>query len=201
VKGLAWVIFGIIVFLGALICCFVLVYRSPLLATIPIETSRKKIDELQNQAFIRRSSLTLFLNRLYGNADKYVFRPPRILPTFDTDGTVQGYVMYGMVTRWDPQARLLTLSSYLGRPVSVRFDPDLDRSFAVVPRLDGYGVAQSVGESDFVQTSQDPRYTDLFCENDVVSVETPHKQQFSYVSRGTPIVPRSIQLSFRLCDK
>ncbi len=201
VKKIAWIVLGIIVFASLMVLGVSVLYRSALVATQSVEAYRKKFDERQNQAFIARSSSMMALNRLYGNGDKYVFRPPRVVPSFKKDGTIQGYTIYGMVSTWNPQSHLLTLSSYLGRPVSVRFDPDLDGSMAVVPKLDNYGVADSIGERDFVSTIRDNRYTELFCVGDIVSIESPSPQQFSYSARGTPIVPRIIQLSFRLCDK
>lgn len=200
-KKIVWILFGIIVFITTVLVGFSMVYRFPILASQSLEKKRKTFDDWQNQLFIRRSAAMLLINRLYGNADKYVFRPPRVIPTYNSKKGIQGYLVYGMVTSWNPQSHVLNLSSYLGRPLAVRFDPDVDGSMAVMPQLDNYGVAQSISERDFVETSRHQRYATLFCVGDIVSVETQHVQQFSYFSRGIPIVPRVIQLSFRLCEQ
>lgn len=88
-------------------------YRSVDGVSMVTEQKRKAFDETQNQLFIKRSIWFRAIHAWYGNGDKYVFRPPRIVPNYREDGVVQGYTVYGMVTTWSPGDRIVELSSYL----------------------------------------------------------------------------------------
>lgn len=134
------------------------------------------------------------------NPDKYVDRPARIVPDRDADGSYKGFVVYGLVTKWDPEGKVLSLDAYTGNKLFVRLDPDTDRSLIVIPKLDKLGVAVD-SSMQVVTSASEPNWSTLFCYADIVSVHTTTADAITASSEEYPLIPKRVQLSHRLCEQ
>lgn len=174
-------------------------YRSPALSSHRMETIRQRVDEYSRRAFIRKNPLFLFVNTtLLGNGDKYIYRPPRIVPANTFQGA-RAYEVFGMVSSWNPDTRTMEVNSYIGKHLFVRFDPTLDGSIAYVPLLDSTGAVADFREDDFVSDTSSNRFETLFCPGDIVSIRIDDPLEIKTASLTSPIVPKEIRLSHRLC--
>jgi hypothetical protein len=174
-------------------------YKGPFPQNSRVETWRKTIDVQLRATSMQKN--TLWINSIvFHNQDKYTWYPPRVIVKTDKNGTASGYAVYGMVTSWDPQARLLMLSSYTGKTLFVLFDPTPNGPIAIMNRFDRFGQVQG-GEIQLVLDTSVPNWDTLFCSYDIVSVEAKTANVFNKTSREAPLVPTGIALVNRLCKQ
>lgn len=177
------------------------VYQSQFPQDPTIEHWRNTADQELRSGFISGNSFIIWINRfIFHNQDKYAWYPPRILPVYNSDGTIYGYRAYGMVASWDPVGKLLTLNSYIGNTLFVRFDPKPGGSIAYMPKFDIFGQMQ-FGELPVIQNTYVPNWNTAFCQYDIVSVEAKTADAFSRTSEKLPLVPTVITLYNRLCKQ
>jgi hypothetical protein len=180
----------------SLLFCFYLLflmYKYPLVQHPIIEQARIAVDKRLFAGWTSVDPVYAWVHRyIFHNQDKYGFYPPRIIPQYTKQHTVDGYVVYAMVTNWNWQANLLTLSSYLGRQIYVRFEPTQKGPTAFLPQLDSTGNV--IFEKTDVVDRIVPNWITLFCPSDILSVEAPSYTVFLYSSTKSPVVPKTITL-------
>jgi hypothetical protein len=186
-----------------LFCIFLLLeaYKTPLPENSRVEMWRYTTDRALQRGIEQKNPFTFWLNRMvFRNSDKPVFRPPRILRVSDTNNKTTGYQFFGVVSAWDPNTKLLTLNSYLGQPVVVRFDPTRDGSYAYFPVLDTRGVMDETKPLLFVGSTAHSAFPTLFCTGDIMSIETASWLRIMYSSQFYPVIPKLIMLSHHICS-
>lgn len=160
------------------------------------EQVRKKIDALFETQYKRRTPPGVWVHDVvFGNNDKYVFRPPRIEAAYDNKGKFLGFELHALVLSWNPGGKLLRVRTYTRREADVRLDPERDKSFAVVAPMDRYGKIPSVDSIKIVTSSDDPLWERLFCAGDTVVIRANKKSVFM----SSPVVPENVRLTHRLC--
>jgi hypothetical protein len=177
-----------------------LVYRQYPELTV-FEPYRVSVDRMLGEEFVKKSPLyKTITDSVLRNTDAYIFRPARIVPNPDRYGKLDAYLVYGVLQSWEPEDKLVTLTSYAGGLLWVRFDPEQYGTFAVYPALDNYGVIQDMNMR-FVSSSADPLWDTQFCAGDVLAVYADSPSAFRASSAFSPMIPARIELSFRLCDR
>ena len=193
---------GVCFLFVALVFVVLVVYRGSYLQIISVEHMRISLDTRFEGWFVNRNLPFLWLNSaVFGNGDKYAFYPPRIVPVLDDAGITRAYHVYGMVTFWDPDAKILGLNSYIGRPLYVQFNPENDNSMGVIPQLNSQGQVRSVASIQFVDRSDIPNWNTLFCPSDIIKVEVKERKSIEDSSRDYPIIPTTITLTRRICTQ
>lgn len=164
------------------------------------EYLRKSTDSLLKRLYDKQvGGGRLISNVVFGNRDKYVWRPPRVVPVYDKVGAISGYDIFGIVTSWDPEARLLYISSYVRKSLTVKLDPEHDNSIAVIAPMDRQGAIPALNAIQIVDSSTFPGWRELFCVGDTVAVQVRKHQELSKGSIDDPIVPMHVRLEHRLC--
>ena len=168
---------------------------------VSTERYRRALDEMWKQAYDRQLPLAVWFQQIvFHNKDKYVFRPPRILVNNDIGESKEiFYELYGKVTFWDPDAKMVGVNSYIGKTFFVRLDPVVDGSYAIVPHLDRWGGMLDAGAVPVVSRASDASWQTLFCPSDIVSIVFSDKHALDTNSQTSPLVPKFISLSQRLC--
>ncbi len=196
-------------FVGLLVSIVVLLpllglwwYRGYFSSELEPEKLRFRIDAAFENAYRQNDPYAIWFNRVvFKNGDKFAWRPPRILAThIPTTYEVSGYEFYGVVTRWRPDVKLLHINTYIGKPLTVRFDPDSDRSIAIIPKLDAYGKIIGSNILPVVQSMYVPDWNTLFCESDIVSIKVRSKFSIMFGRPDNPLIPVNIVLTQRLCQ-
>jgi hypothetical protein len=179
------------------------IYRGTFPTLTPIETWRISVDKQLEALYYKRTPLALFVDQtVFHTLDNNFWEPPRVMPVYDKQQKKTGYKVYGMVRFWDANAKLLGLNSYLGKPMFVRFDPDSQKTLAIFLKMDGYGeLSEENSEFLFVDHTDIPQWSTLFCVGDVVSVEAKTANVFDRATRTQPLIPTLIVLARRLCKK
>lgn len=164
------------------------------------EALRRRIDAILQKEYTEGSFTAKLINAyVLGNRDKFVWRPSRIIPSYDYTGTkFLGYMVSGVVTGWEPRRNLLTISSYIGRTLYVRFDPTNDRSVGVFPPLNAYGAVGTEKVFPVVTVTGD-NWDKLFCTSDIVNVFFRKRGDLIWSHQYKPIIPTSIMLTQRVC--
>jgi len=164
------------------------------------ELPRLKVDEVLKNASIKKNLLGIAINSfIFGNADKYVWRPPRVVPVYDQKGKITGYDIFGVVTSWDADARLLHIRSYTRKNLVVRMDPEFDDSIAVIAPMDRQGQISDLDSIVIVDTTSYPQWDSLFCVGDTVAVQVRTRTELQKGSLSYPVVPIHVRLEHRLC--
>jgi hypothetical protein len=177
------------------------IYQNQFPQHTTIEHWRNTADQELWNGYMSGNSIVLWINRaVFHNQDKYAWYPPRILPVYYTDGTIHGYQLYGMVTSWDPENKLLTLNSYIGKTLFVRFDPKPGGSVAYMPKFDAFGQMQ-FGDLPVIRSTDIPDWNTVFCRYDILSIEAKTADAFNRASEKSPLVPAVITLYNRLCKQ
>jgi hypothetical protein len=190
VFGILCIIFGLLQ-----------LYTLPIPSGLRYENIKLSIDRTLQTGWNQRESLARFLYRtVLRNGDKIVFFPPRITGEYDFKGRPVGYVVYGAVTAWDAKERLLTVSSYTGRSMSVRFDPSSYTQTAILPALDKHGSIITSKAIRTITSLPIKNIDTLFCPQDVIAIKTRTYQEILSASATRPLVPEHIRLTFRLCE-
>jgi hypothetical protein len=181
--------------------CVVQCYVLPISNNTSIETFRGHIDITLRNAWIRQDVLARGLySTIFRNRDKLIFFPPRITPQYSVDRKIQGYISYGMVKTWDAGKKLLTLSSYTGGILYVRFDPDTYEQKAIFMGSGISGDIETTKPVKIITNLSISNIGTLFCENDVFSIETATWRELFFSTPDHPVVPRELMLSFYLCQ-
>jgi len=195
-------VFGSIIFLillsvfGVIQC-----YTRPFPSTAGVENLRVRVDAVFRDAWRHRDLGAVLLYRtVFGNGDKNTFFSPRVRTVYDPSGDKQGYTAFGMVTAWDVGEKLLTLSSYAGGTLYVRFDPDVYGQKAILPALDAYGSVDILKPIGIITSLAIPNANTLFCVRDVVSITADTWQELFSTTPVHPAIPKEVVLSFRLCQ-
>lgn len=176
-------------------------YVRPVPAGEPYDTIRVAVGRTLRSAWIQRAAWARTVYRtVLRNSDKIVFFPPRIMARYDFKGETIGYISYGRVVAWDWQERLLTISSYTGNVISVRFDPTVYEQTATLAELGQYGGAVESKPVQMVRSLPVPNLETLFCPDDVLEMTTRTYQELGGASPASPLVPNQLVLSFRLCQ-
>jgi hypothetical protein len=190
-------IFGILL----LVYCALQCYIRPIPSTVRFENVRTHVDGVFWNAWVHENPRAQWLySHVFPNSDKSVFFPPRITTEYDDRGRCLGYMSFGMVTTWDAAQKLLTLSSYFGGTLYVRFDPDAYGQTATLPVLDMHGSIDTSKGIQIVKTTSIPNEETLFCSGDVLSIETSTWQELFSTTPTRPVIPKTLMLSFRLCQ-
>jgi len=198
-----WIFVGVFVILFFLLpLVFWEIYRGPFPQQSSVEQWRKSVDKQLAPGFNQRTSFYALLDRVaLHNLDKNFWEPPRILPVFNQLGYRVRYEVYGVVRFWDPGAKLLGINSYLGRQMFVRFDPTMNGSIGIFLPLNGYGQFVKPNTFLFVNSSDIPQWSTLFCVGDVVSIEVKDPGAFRVATQSQPLTPSVISLAQRLCKQ
>jgi hypothetical protein len=174
------------------------VYQVPFIQNARIDTWRQGVDSLLKRTY--STQRTRWVNDvIFRNKDKYTWYPPRIQLVYNENSIIR-YKVYGMVTSWDSNTRLLTVSSYLGKPLYIRFSPTPAGPIAIIPKLDRYGQLTSLGVQT-IEYFNVPNWNTLFCQHDIVAVNAKSYMQFFQSTREKPLVPTVITLTLRICDQ
>ncbi len=194
----------LVVFIFAIFFCFALFfywYTGAVDVPVISESLRVKLDGYFLEKYNKRDPFTRFLHTtVFGNADKYVWEPPRPVPVYSrSSGDFSGYDVFGMVTSWEPEAYTLRVRSYNRQNLVVRLNPELDRSIAVIAPMDQYGYISSVNVMRIVSSTMDTFWPTLFCPSDIVAVSVSSKFNLSTSSNESPIIPKHVRLVRRLC--
>jgi hypothetical protein len=193
-AALSLIVFGILLTLFITLQ----VYQVPFIQNPSVEQWRQRIDSQLKQTFVTLRHP--WINAvIFHNKDKYIWYPPRIQFAYN-ENSIIGYKVYGMVVSWDYEAKLLTLSSYLGKPLYVRFLPTSNGPIAILPKFDMFGYVTS-SEVQAVQRINVPNWNTLFCSYDIVSVDAKSYMSFFQSSKEKPLIPTVITLSYRLCKQ
>lgn len=192
---------AILLVCGVSIGVCVHLYRTPGALQSPLEAKRVAFDTVSRKQFIAHNAPFIFIHRLlFGNRDKYMYLPPRVLPSRTISGAL-GYSVFGLVTSWNAETKLLEMSSYLNIPITIRFDPDTAKQMAFVPFLDTSGRVKEFGEHGIVTSSDNPKFATLFCQGDIVEIVTETAEALKQATRDKPIVPVELHLRQRLCSQ
>ena len=184
----------------ALVLVVLVVYRGSYIQASSVEHIRISLDKRFEQWFIERNLPFLWLNSaVFGNGDKYSFYPPRIVPVLDDAGITRAYHVYGMVTFWDPDAKILGVNSYIGRPLYIQFDPTRDGVLGVIPLLDSQGRMLGVSGIQYVDRPDVANWDTLFCPDDIVTVEVKDRSSVESSNRDHPVIPTTVTVTRRLC--
>jgi hypothetical protein len=190
-------VFGILCIIFGLLQLYIL----PVPSGIRYENIKLAVDRTLQTGWNQREAWARFLYRtVLRNGDKIVFFPPRITGEYDFRGRSVGYIVYGAVTAWDAKEKILTVSSYTGKSMSVRFDPSAYTQTALLPVLDKYGSIVTSKAIRTITSLPTKNLDTLFCPQDVLAIKTRTYQELTSVSLARPLVPEQIVLSFRLCE-
>ena len=193
---------GVFFLLVALPFVVLVVYRGPYIQASSVESMRTSLDKRFEGWFVNRNLPFLWLNSaVFGNGDKYAFYPPRIVPVLDDAGITRAYHVYGMVTFWDPDAKIMGLNSYIGRPLYIQFDPTRDGVLGVIPLLDSQGRMLGVSGIQFVDRPDVANWNTLFCPDDIVTVEVKDRSSIESSNRDHPVIPTTITVTRRVCTQ
>lgn len=167
----------------------------------PSEKTRIALDKRFSEAYYDNNPRIRWIyNYIFRNKDKPVWRPTRLLPSFDKSyRKVIAYQLHGVVADWNEFARILTLDTYIGRRVFVRVDSARDGSMVIIPELDAWGAVGDVGAFPTVNTPEVGRSPTLFCRGDNVLILMPSKLFLVVNTRSTPLIPISVAVTQRLC--
>ena len=165
------------------------------------EKRRVVVDEYSQKQFFARNSLYMSLHGLiFGNRDKYLYFPPRILPSSTFQGR-QAFSVYALIKSWNPDTGIAEVSTYVNKPAQVYVNPDKEKVAAYMPQIDKTGRVIRFGPNDVVTSKDNPKYQSLFCEGDIVEVVTEFASQIQSGSTSNPIHPVEIHLRRRLCEQ
>ena len=87
------------------------IYTTPQASTTSTVAKQLAFDDYSRRQFLAQNKLFIFVYvQVFGNRDKYKYFPPRILTTHTIKGQV-GYTIHGLVSTWNPETKLLQVSS------------------------------------------------------------------------------------------
>lgn len=202
IRGIVFTILAVCIIVpGIFFVFFFYWYTGVVDVPVVSETVREKLDAYFLEKYNKRNPIVRFLHgRVFGNADKYAWYPPRPVPVYSKrSGAFTGYEVYGMVSSWEPGSYTLRMRSYNRQDFVVRFNPELDNSIAVVAPMDQYGAIPSVSAISIVNSPYDRHWFTLFCPSDIVAVLVGSKLNIVSSSERSPVIPKHIRLVRRLC--
>ncbi len=167
----------------------------------PVESFRTRLDGFFLREYNSRSIIgVVFHTYIFRNGDKYIFKPPRVIPSYTIPGE-PAYTVYGLVEHWEPDTKLLTVNLYTSGRIRVSFDPTINGTIAHVPRLNVRGETVSFRDTDIVIRSDHIRFPTLFCTGDIIAMTIMKPNELKQAKVGLPLIPKEIKLSQRLCDQ